>query len=141
VYFQVTKGHSATRSGIDILPYMLSVVIVAGGSGAIINVTGRYWPFLLCSPLLISAGSGLMYTLDANSGVGKEIGYQIIFGVGVGGALQNTITAIQAEYSSEEELIPQGTSLVSFTELLGCVLKQHLINTIIIHLKFRAAVL
>jgi hypothetical protein len=119
VFFQVTKGHSATRSGIDILPYMLSVVIAAGGSGGVINFTGRYWPFLLCSPLLISVGSGLLYTLDGNSGAGKEIGYQILFGVGVGGALQNTIIAIQAEYAKEEELIPQGTSLVTFFQLVG----------------------
>src|SRR5689334_10992669 len=89
IYFQVAKGHSATRSGIDILPFMLSVVIVAGGSGGVINGTGRYWPFLCISPLLISVGSGLLYTLDANSGSGKEIGYQILLGVGVGGALQN----------------------------------------------------
>ncbi|KAG9086758.1 hypothetical protein FRC06_002884 [Ceratobasidium sp. 370] len=122
VYFQVTKGHSATRSGIDILPFMLSVVVAAGGSGGVINGTGRYWPFLIASPLLISIGSGLLYTLDLNSGSSKEIGYQIILGVGVGGALQNTIIAIQAEYAHEEELIPQGSSLVTFTQLIGGII-------------------
>ncbi|KAG9104701.1 hypothetical protein FRC07_009755 [Ceratobasidium sp. 392] len=122
VYFQVTKGHSATRSGIDILPFMLSVVVAAGGSGGVINGTGRYWPFLVASPLLISVGAGLLYTLDINSGSGKEIGYQIILGVGVGGALQNTIIAIQAEYAHEEDLIPQGSSLVTFTQLVGGII-------------------
>jgi hypothetical protein len=121
VYFQVTKGHSATRSGIDILPFMLSVVVAAAGSGGVINATGRFWPFLLGSPLLISVGAGLLYTLDLNSGSSKEIGYQILLGVGVGGALQNTIIAIQAEYAHEEELIPQGSSLVTFTQLVGYV--------------------
>lgn len=119
VYFQVTKGHSATKSGIDILPFMLSVVVMAGGSGGVINATGRYWPFLLGSPLLTSVGAGLLYTLDVNSGSAKEIGYQILLGVGVGGALQNTVIAIQAEYANEEELIPQGSSLVTFTQLIG----------------------
>ncbi|CAE7095866.1 unnamed protein product [Rhizoctonia solani] len=122
IYFQVAKGHSATRSGIDILPFMLSVVIAAGGSGGVINGTGRYWPFLVGSPLLISVGSGLLYTLDMNSGSGKEIGYQILLGVGVGGALQNTIIAIQAEYAHEEDLIPQGSSLVTFTQLIGGII-------------------
>ncbi|KAJ1308610.1 hypothetical protein OPQ81_004308 [Rhizoctonia solani] len=122
IYFQVAKGHSATRSGIDILPFMLSVVIAAGGSGGVINGTGRYWPFLLGSPLLISVGSGLLYTLDVNSGSGKEIGYQILLGVGIGGALQNTVIAIQAEYAHEEELIPQGSSLVTFTQLVGGII-------------------
>jgi len=122
VYFQVTKGHSATKSGIDILPFMLSVVIMAGGSGGVINATGRYWPFLLGSPLISSIGAGLLYTLDVNSGSAKEIGYQILLGVGVGGALQNTIIAIQAEYANEEELIPQGSSLVTFTQLIGGII-------------------
>lgn len=122
VYFQVTKGHTATKSGIDILPFMLSVVVMAGASGGVINATGRYWPFLLCSPLITSVGAGLLYTLDINSGSGKEIGYQILLGVGVGGALQNTIIAIQAEYAHEEELIPQGSSLVTFTQLIGGII-------------------
>ncbi|QRV94670.1 major facilitator superfamily transporter [Ceratobasidium sp. AG-Ba] len=122
VYFQVTKGHSATKSGIDILPFMLSVVVAAGLSGGVINGTGRYWPFLVASPLLISVGAGLLYTLDINSGSGKEIGYQIILGLGVGGALQNTVIAIQAEYANEEELIPQGSSLVTFTQLVGGII-------------------
>ncbi|QRW16005.1 major facilitator superfamily transporter [Rhizoctonia solani] len=122
IYFQVAKGHSATRSGIDILPFMLSVVIAAGGSGGVINSTGRYWPFLVGSPLLISVGSGLLYTLDINSGSGKEIGFQILLGVGIGGALQNTVIAIQAEYAHEEELIPQGSSLVTFTQLIGGII-------------------
>ncbi|KAB5591533.1 Major facilitator (MFS1) transporter-like protein [Ceratobasidium theobromae] len=130
-FFQVTKGHSATRSGIDILPYMLSVVFSAAGSGGTINFTGRYWPFLLCSPLLISVGSGLLYTLDGNSGTGKEIGYQIIYGIGVGGALQNTVIAIQAEYAKEEELIPQGTSLVTFTQLVGGIIGIAIAGTIL----------
>ncbi|KAG8681399.1 hypothetical protein FRC09_017517, partial [Ceratobasidium sp. 395] len=51
-----------------------------------------------------------------------EIGYQIILGVGVGGALQNTVIAIQAEYAHEEELIPQGSSLVTFTQLVGGII-------------------
>ncbi|QRV80260.1 major facilitator superfamily transporter [Ceratobasidium sp. AG-Ba] len=122
VYFQVTKGHSATKSGIDILPFMLSVVVAAGLSGGVINATGRFWPFLVGSPLLISVGAGLLYTLDVNSGSGKEIGYQIILGLGVGGALQNTVIAIQAEYANEEELIPQGSSLVTFTQLIGGII-------------------
>jgi hypothetical protein len=119
VYFQVAKGHSATRSGIDILPFMLSIVVAAGCSGGVINATGHFWPFILGSPLLISIGTGLLYTLDANSGSGKETGYQIILGAGIGGAFQNILIAIQAEYAHEEELIPQGNSLVTFTQLIG----------------------
>jgi hypothetical protein len=73
----------------------------------------------------------------------RLIGYQIIFGCGVGGALQNTvgsttyvgdlgyssyfvlfhqIIAIQAEYNDEEHKIPQSTSLTNFTQLTGGII-------------------
>jgi hypothetical protein len=37
--FYQAKGHSATRSGIDILPFMLSVIVAAAVAGGIINVS------------------------------------------------------------------------------------------------------
>jgi hypothetical protein len=48
-------------------------------------------------------------------------GYQILFGCGIGGALQNTVIAVQTEYAREERLIPQATSIVSFLQLIGGV--------------------
>lgn len=65
--FYQAKGHSATKSGIDILPFMLTVVLGAGLSGAVIGVTGRYWWWLVASPLLGSIGSGLLFTLDVHT--------------------------------------------------------------------------
>jgi hypothetical protein len=50
-----------------------------------------------------------------------DIGFQILYGIGVGGAMQNTIISIQAEFADRAEMIPQATSLVNFTQLLGGV--------------------
>jgi len=116
------KGHSATKSGIDILPFMLAVVISAGGSGAIINSTGRYWPFLFGLPFLTAIGAGLLFTIDSSTSNAKLIGFQILVGAGIGGAMQNTMIAIQAEYHDNERLIPQATSMVNFAQLVGGVI-------------------
>ncbi|KZT62115.1 ABC transporter [Calocera cornea HHB12733] len=116
------KGHSATQSGIDILPFMLAVVIFAAVSGGVISFTGRYWPFLFFSPFITAIGAGLLFTLDADAPNSKMIGYQILFGAGVGGALQNVVIAIQAEYHDNERMIPQATSLVTFAQLVGGVI-------------------
>jgi len=86
-------------------------------SGASIQFTGRYWPFLAASPLLMSVGSGLLYTIDTDTSNARLIGYQILLGVGVGGALQNTIIAIQAEYADREHMVPQTTSIVSWGQV------------------------
>jgi len=128
--YQATRGHSATKSGIDILPFMLSTVIFAAVSGGVINTTGRYWPWLFSSPLVFAVGGGLLYTLDAHSSNAKLIGFQIIYGIGIGGAMQNTIIAIQAEYADDEAMIPQATSLVNFTQLIGGVIGIAIAGTI-----------
>jgi len=116
------QGHSAMRSGIDILPFQLSTVLTAMLAGGLINKFGRYWHFLVCSPLLVSVGSGLLYTINAHTPHSRIIGYQIILGVGVGGALQNTIIAIQAEYADREHMVPQTTAIVSWGQLLGGII-------------------
>jgi Na+/melibiose symporter-like transporter len=74
LWYQATKGVSATKSGLDILPYMLSTVVAAGLSGGVINKTGRYWPFLLLSPLIFSVGAGLLYTVDSHTSNASLIG-------------------------------------------------------------------
>ncbi|KAH7103874.1 transporter [Auriculariales sp. MPI-PUGE-AT-0066] len=116
------QGHSATRSGIDILPFQLATVLTAMAAGGVINGTGRYWYFLVGTPLLVSIGAGLLYTIDAETAHARVIGYQILLGVGVGGALQNTIIAIQAEYADREHMVPQTTAIVSWGQLLGGII-------------------
>ncbi|KAG9101894.1 hypothetical protein FRC06_002508, partial [Ceratobasidium sp. 370] len=118
--YQATKGHSATKSGIDILPFMLACVLTAAGSGAVINVTGRYWPFLVFSPLISGVAAGLLFGCNNEDVSSARLaGFQILLGVGLGGSLQNVIIAIQAEYAHDEKMIPQATSLVTFTQLGG----------------------
>ncbi|EJU00069.1 MFS general substrate transporter [Dacryopinax primogenitus] len=124
------KGHSATQSGIDILPFMLATVISAAGSGGIINATGRYWPFIFTLPLLTAVGAGLLFTIDSSTSNAKLIGFQILYGAGIGGSMQNTIIAVQAEYHAEERMIPQGTSMVNFTQLIGGVIGISIAGTV-----------
>ena len=50
------------------------------------------------------------------------IGFQILLGVGLGAAVDNTITGIQTEYAREEEFLAQATALVNVGELFGDVI-------------------
>ena len=118
-FFYQSKGRTPTQSGIDIIAFMLSAVVGTAGSGAIINKTGRYWPFLFFGPIIAAPAGGLLFTIDVNTSSAKLIGYQILLGLGTGVAFQNTIIAIQAEYADEPEIIAQATSLVTFLQLVG----------------------
>lgn len=116
------QGHTATQSGIDILAFQLSTVLVAMSTGVIINFTGRYWPWLVASPMLVSVASGLFYTINEDTSNAKVIGYQIIMGVGAGGAIQNVLIAVQAEYADQEYMVPQASATVTWSQLLGGII-------------------
>ncbi|GAA5956352.1 hypothetical protein JCM3765_005638 [Sporobolomyces pararoseus] len=118
IFFQATRGSSATKSGLQILPFMLSVTFAAGGCGALVSATGRFWHILLLGPTLICVGGGLLFTVDEHTSFARMLGYQIIIGVGVGSILQNTLIAIQADSDTEQE-IPQRSGIVTFAQLIG----------------------
>ncbi|GAA5838665.1 hypothetical protein JCM11251_003257 [Rhodosporidiobolus azoricus] len=119
IYFQAVKDHDATKSGVDILAFMLSVVFSVIISGRLVAKFGRYWPFLIAGPVPGVIGAGLMYTVTSSTSMGKLIGYQILLGVGVGTTMQNSLFAMQAEFKDNMKLVGQATSLASFSQFLG----------------------
>jgi isoprenylcysteine carboxyl methyltransferase (ICMT) family protein YpbQ len=106
--YQAVKNHSAERSGIDILPLMLGVVIFSGISGAIITKTGHYWTVLLIGPMVLAVGGGLFYTVKSTTSDGELIGLQFLVSAGIGVVMQNLIIAIQANVASERD-VPLGS--------------------------------
>ena len=64
IYYQAAKNHSATKSGVDILALMLSVVISVIASGRIVGTFGNYWVFLVLGPFPGAIGAGLLYTVS-----------------------------------------------------------------------------
>jgi MFS family permease len=83
-FFYQAKGHSAVKSGIDILPFMLIAVAGSIASGWLTKVTGRYMPFLLVGPVMMAVSGGLFFIVDEHTRNANLIGYQILYGFGVG---------------------------------------------------------
>ncbi|KAF8209953.1 hypothetical protein K438DRAFT_1904094 [Mycena galopus ATCC 62051] len=90
------KGASAIQSGIDNLPLVLSVVLASLAAGALITAIGYYTPFMILASVLTSVGAGVLSTLSVNTGTGRWIGYQIIYGMGVGAGIQQSLMVAQA---------------------------------------------
>lgn len=65
-------------------------------SGLIVHWVGRYRECILFGWVIWAIGLGLFSTLDESSGMGKQIGYGILTGVGVGNTLQPSLIAVQA---------------------------------------------
>ncbi|KAI0324265.1 iron permease [Cubamyces sp. BRFM 1775] len=84
VYFQACKGASPVRSGVDMLPYSLSIPPFAIVAGATATATDRYKPQNIIAWACITLGMGLQSTLGADAAVRNWIGFQIIPGIGFG---------------------------------------------------------
>lgn len=139
IWFQAIKGASATKSGIMSLPMILGLVIMSLVAGGMITTFGYYTPFLIASAVLMSVGSGLLTTLRTDTGHAKWIGFQVIFGFGVGFGMvrnyiqpllyyfakaemnflmqQNTLIAVQTVLPKQD--IPTGIAIVMFSQILG----------------------
>jgi hypothetical protein len=117
IWFQAVKGVSATKSGIMNLPCILGLVIISMGAGVLVTVTGYYTPWMLLSSVLMAIGAGLLATLKTDSGHAEWIGYQFLFGAGVGFGMQQTLVAVQTTLAADDVAI--GTAIMMFTQTLG----------------------
>jgi MFS family permease len=91
-FFYQAKGRTAEQSGIDIIPYMISMVVGSGLSGYLNKVTGVYKPYMIAGPILYAIAGGLFFTIDQNTPNARIIGFQIILGFGAGIAFQQPRT-------------------------------------------------
>jgi len=85
--------------------------------GGLVTVLGYYSPFMLLSTVLMSVGAGLLSTFQTDTGHSKWIGYQVIFGAGVGFGMQQTLMAVQASLPVPD--VPIATAIMMFCQTLG----------------------
>ncbi len=117
IWFQAIQEVSAVNSGLRCLPSMLSVVVFSIVSGASVKMLNRYVPFAIASSILTAIGAGLMTTFTVDEPASRWIGYQVIFGAGVGLGVQIGVVAVQTRLETHD--IAVGIAIVSFCQYLG----------------------
>ena len=117
IWFQAIKGVSAIRSGIDTLPMIMSLVVASIMAGALVQRLGYYVPFMIANGIIMSIGAGLITTFTPSTNHPKWIGYQIIFGFGLGLGMQQANLAAQAVLSRRDA--STGIALIMFCQQLG----------------------
>jgi MFS family permease len=117
VWFQAVRETSATESGVRTLPMILAVVTGAMLSNRFTAAFGYYTAVTILSSLLGAVGAGLISTLKVDSGHAMYIGYQVLFGFGIGIGLQQPFLAAKKVLSKED--LPTGTSMVIFAFMLS----------------------
>ena len=117
IWFQAIKDASAVRSGIMNLPLVLSLVAASVLSGISVQKLGYYTPFILASSVIMPIGAGLITTWTPTTLHPEWIGFQVLFGLGLGMGMQQSSLAAQAVLQRKD--VPTGISLIMFCQQLG----------------------
>lgn len=105
------------ESGLRLLPLMLSMVVSSIIFGITTQKTGYYTPFGIAGSCIMSIGAGLLTTLQVDTVEGKWIGYQVLYGFGMGLCFQTPNLAVQTVLPTKD--VPIGIALMFFGQLLG----------------------
>ena len=105
------------ESGIRLLPLMLSMVVGSIAGGIATPKIGYYTPFAIVGSCVMSVGAGLLTTFQVDTSEGKWIGYQVLYGIGLGLCFQVPNLAAQTVLPKND--VPTGLALMLFGQLLG----------------------
>jgi len=96
---------------------MLSMVVGSMSGGFINGRIGYYTPLAILGSCIMSVGAGFLTTFQVNTGEGKWIGYQILYGIGL--VLCFQIPNLAAQTTLPKQDVPTGLALMLFGQLLG----------------------
>lgn len=112
IWFQAIKDKRAVDSGIDLLPMVLVTAAAAIGNGQLVSAVGYYAPSLIAGVCVTAIGAGLLTTLSVDISSGKWVGYEILYGFGLGLSSQAANMAAQTVLPKPDVAI--GASLMFF---------------------------
>jgi hypothetical protein len=120
IWFQAIKGASAAKSGRMLLPSIISLSIAAISSGFMLSLVGYYTPFMLLGSTMMAIGFGFITAFKPNTEPSAWIGWQVMYGLGMGLAIPQPWSASQTALAVED--IPAGMTAIAFAISTGAAL-------------------
>ncbi|KAJ2896437.1 uncharacterized protein MKZ38_005564 [Zalerion maritima] len=117
VWFQAIQGVSAMESGIRVLPLSAASITAGLLAAPLVSRLGYYTPFLILGSVLSAVGAGLLMMWEVNTPKPVWIGYQIVYGFGVGMGQQQAGLAAQTVLPTKD--VPIGVAFKFFGQNLG----------------------
>lgn len=116
-YFQVARSYDPTTAGLLTLPLVGGLLLSSTVSGQLISRYGRWKPYLVAGALLITAGLGMLTTIDHTTPVIRIGAFLVVLGIGIGMSMQNLVLAVQNTVDAGR--IGAASSTVAFLRSLG----------------------
>lgn len=117
IWFQAIKGVSAEKSGIDTIPLVLGITVASILAGFLTKKIGYFTPWMYVSCVIMPIAAGLITTWDVHTNHSMWIGYQVMYGLGLGFGMQQPSVAAQTVLPKKD--VPTGASLIFFSQTLG----------------------
>lgn len=120
LFFQFTRGDTAIKAAVRILPIIVCSVTTTVTSGVALSMTGYYTPWYLVGGSLVIIGYSLLHTINPTTSDAAIYCYLVLIGTGTGGFAQIGFATAQAiSPKSETEA---AISFIMQGQLLGVVI-------------------
>ncbi|PKY00811.1 MFS general substrate transporter [Aspergillus campestris IBT 28561] len=119
VYFQAVLQSSPERAGVQLLPTVVSMIPVAGVSGAILSKTSNYKMLHIVGFALLTIGLGTFTVLGPHSSTAAWTLTQMVAAFGAGAVMPVLLPAVQA--GLEEKDTATSTALWAFVRSFGII--------------------
>jgi EmrB/QacA subfamily drug resistance transporter len=116
-YLQVVQGASAIRSGLELMPLTLGIVIASAGSGQVISRIGRYKAFPILGAALLTVGFWLLTHIQVGTSTAVLSVWMVVVGLGIGCIMQVAVLAVQNAVDYRD--LGTATSATVFFRILG----------------------
>ncbi|KAH5080663.1 hypothetical protein HBI73_164860 [Parastagonospora nodorum] len=112
LYLQSVLEASPLRSGLLLLPFIVTGAILGVLAGVWIHRTGEFRGIMWFGTFLLALGFGLFISFDAYTTTAKAVGYLMIGGAGSGILFEAPLIAVQSQVDQQE--VASATATLSF---------------------------
>ncbi|KAH7402144.1 MFS transporter-like protein [Phaeosphaeria sp. MPI-PUGE-AT-0046c] len=112
LYLQSVLEASPLRSGLLLLPFIVTGAILGVLAGVWIHRTGRFREIMWIGTLLLVLGFGLFIAFDAYTSTAKVVGFLMIGGAGSGILFEAPLIAVQSQVDQQD--VASATATLSF---------------------------
>ncbi|OAL06927.1 MFS transporter-like protein [Phaeosphaeriaceae sp. SRC1lsM3a] len=112
LYLQSVLEASPLRSGLLLLPFIVTGAILGVLAGVWIHRTGRFREIMWIGSLLLVVGFGLFIAFDAYTSTAKVVGFLMIGGAGSGILFEAPLIAVQSQVNQQD--VASATATLSF---------------------------
>jgi Na+/melibiose symporter-like transporter len=116
LFFQFTRGDTALRAAIHLLPFICTYIFFVMAAGASLRIVGRYNLYYFIGGALIVTGSALLFTINTTTSSGKIYGCEVLVAAGIGLVWQNAYSVAMTKVSSPEDM-PKAIGFINLAQL------------------------